>query len=103
LSRAFVDFVKHMTYKPGYKFQAQMPVERDEVIVMAFATVPDVNDPTRTTQVYQSRTFPGRLIDSGGPEVWMAMLHSLVVDLELHEVDEWLKFGGARYRDPHPK
>lgn len=30
-------------------------------------------------------------------------LYDICVSLELHEIDEWLKFDGINYRNPHPE
>lgn len=68
---------------PGYR-----------VIVSFVAT--DSEDPTKTTVITSTRYFPSYIPESFS-------VPSVVRELMLHEIDEFLQNEGERIRNPHPE
>lgn len=95
----FAAFVRSIRYKPGWRFAVKPHPYGASLAILA--QVPDVNNPTRMTEVANARDVGDFYLQT--PEAWPHLIHSLIADLELHEVDEWLHLGKARLREPHPK
>jgi hypothetical protein len=84
--------LKKITYKPGYEFTA----DNYGGTILITVTTPYLKNA------------------NGGNDVFISIRHeychsmplsiavrNLVRELELHEVDEWLKVDGKRIREPH--
>ena len=53
--------------------------------------------------IVQRIYFSDREVDSLIEELIKVKLHSHIGNMELHERDEWLRFDGVRYLEPHPE
>lgn len=99
LTEVINDLISHFTYKPGWEIKALVD-DWGGVIMSTVRTEPDANDPTQQAQVALARVFDPP--PSITPEVVKTWVHALLVDAELHEVDEWLRLDGHRITNPHP-
>ena len=107
------DFLEHVTYKPGWKFR----VDDGEMFwkvyggggslgdidyrLVATADVIDADDPSKQFQVGFSRRISGRIRHAQW-KIWAQELYMLIKEIEEHEIQEFLRFDGKHYIDPHP-
>jgi hypothetical protein len=96
--------VSGITYKPGTKFWLK---ERDDgsgivELGMEIETY-DADNPDRTLiHIRLIETKSMSWWESASADLAMSLIYSLVLRIEMHEIDEWLRIGGCRYRVPHP-
>jgi hypothetical protein len=97
LSNAEVDaIIAQITYKPGFAFSVARRPEGDSLLVSM--RVRDVHDCKRTIFVANNIQLPPMIFDENH---LLALVHRLLVDMELHELDEWLCYRSKQVKDPH--
>lgn len=105
--------VKKITYKPGWRFnvasryfdyQPTRPWDIDRVIITITAPMPNLNGDGTTVDVISQKQIEclqlERMKDEDILDYWIT---HCILDLEKHEMDEWLKFDGFHVREPHPE
>jgi len=91
------EIVKAITYKEGWVFQCRDSMF-DAVEVRVGVKVKDVEAPDKEIVLNQAM-----LVHEGMEKERVLMcVCQLVRELEIHEMDEWLKFEGQRINNPHP-
>ena len=97
--------LKGITYKPGWTFALVTsdqlepgPIQR-ATLRITYRT-PDVHDPTQIITL----KFDTSIDLAMGVDEYTCrnIIAGAIVEAELHERDEWLKWDGVRRRDPHP-
>jgi len=98
----FVEVVRSTTYKPDWTFEARVMLELIEVGITGTVLHSDLGTPTR---VFSVKHIHGATIQYAKDPVNLARdwLRGMILEMEAHEVDEWLRFDGQRFRDPHPE
>lgn len=98
-----VSIVEKVTYKPGWKISIHRP-DYGNMIEIVFRThpVPDAAGKRQGDGPILARLhFPPESIKE--PNHLLKLIQDRVKSLELHEVDEWLKFENKWLKDPHPE
>jgi hypothetical protein len=96
-SNAITRLVARLTYKPN----AKVWVECGCTLVMVL-DVPDRDHPERILPVVSRQQIPPDMAGgSDSEEVMIDWVRHCLMQLEEHEMDEWLQVDGKRYRDPH--
>lgn len=92
-----------LTYKPGYKFDAEFRsvAGNDYTMISIESELPMADKCSELGRVYRAEFIPvgERMSDDD----LKAFIHKLVVLFENHEVNEWLKFDGEYHTQPHPE
>ena len=91
-----------VTYKPNFSIRHQRDAMMDGLIIRVRYRTPDANDPHKTTTVGTQRVLPYHDIDWMHEQALLEWLYHLLVELETHEVQEWLIHNGKRVIEPHP-
>ena len=102
------EVIDSLTYKPGWRFWVKrrptaIPAWPDDVILHMEFDAPDANDPEYQTIIGRDLLLPQGLayiIDGAQAGIKRWVEHS-IKSMEMHEVDEWLRFDGVRLKDPH--
>jgi hypothetical protein len=101
-----VSLLERITYKPGWRFEVSSSYgstgSPDAISLYAYHRQPDANRsgemvqlvcPTSWTEDELSDLTDAQLVDR---------IRRLIIEAEMHEVEEWLKFDGICVVDPHP-
>ena len=100
----FIAVVKGTTYKPGWTFEIYEDRFKCVVtVVLCGNGLPNSCDPSRTTDIIKEQWFTYALLNSLDQAGARYALAQMISELERHEMDEWLRFGGVRHREPHPE
>ena len=100
-----VNLVKGITYKKGWKIEL-LPIHDDHAFILAIkATHPDSQqwdrpEPDRILISSQQAIDLHRL-HSMSAEDFCMIIRSIVLRMEAHEADEWLRFDGKQLNNPH--
>jgi hypothetical protein len=94
--------LRRVTYKPAWEFHVE--VVGQALILRACCRPPNADDPGQTAHISLSRELPVAMFTdldaSEGP--FFAHVFELIVEIEMHEVYEFLKVDGKHYQAPHP-
>jgi hypothetical protein len=93
--------LRHVQYKPGTSFRTFIRYEGIDVIFEA--EVPDSSYTDHKTKVQVYRHIDPWQFENISMEFVYNVVISLVREFELHEMEEWLKFGKNHMIDPHPE
>lgn len=99
------------TYKPGWTFRLlpretvgwEHPSVELEISFRAPdsraqpGTVPRISEVTQVTMLAEAEVERFREF----PELFRAKIRHLIITLEMHEMDEWLRYDGELVSDPH--
>jgi hypothetical protein len=102
--------VRAWSYKPHHRLELLIHKNGTKKIsygewgrLRYHAFVPNVLDPERK-HIYVSLDHPihehEMLRGRTDPEYWAHVIEALILKMERHEQDEWLKFNGKHLRDP---
>lgn len=100
-----------MTYKPTYAFEV-VDVNGSQVLRVTLST--HDSRPDEAPPLSVPVDFPVPDVVFGGPDLfglgptmndaeWQIWLREKIRWCELHESDEWLRFDGELFRDPHER
>lgn len=89
-----------VTYKPKYKFSVASMAGRHTIEVYIHADVIDANYQDRTTNLVHIESMPLNCLTREDFYYW---LRETCIKLEIHEVDEFLRWSttGKPLNDPH--
>ena len=92
------DVIDALTYKENWQFAVHVDIHKDKVSVRMWFSAPDAKGRAKG-EIYIQRDveFTG---DEDYDEI-KGKIYEGIQHLELHEVDEWLKFDGLPYRGAH--
>jgi len=88
------------SYRPGWRFSGQAMPDGSVSLLVESPPWPDVSDPAAPPV----RLGVSRLLHPSWPMDRSSVrrtVRSMVHELERHEADEWLSWGGERPFDPH--
>jgi len=85
------------TYKPGWSVEYLYDIDFDQHYVIVDARVPDVYRPEKLISVVRKNAVR----PDESEEYMKEYIRRMIQDIELHEVDEFLTYRGAREWDPH--
>jgi hypothetical protein len=88
--------MERITYKPGYV----LSVDSGHMHIVS-GPLPDSLASCQTVQVTASLEI-SESMDHWKKEDVIKNVKQLIVLLEMHEIDEWLKFDGKHVLEPHP-
>lgn len=97
--------VARFTYKPNVTLRVDYADWAAAWILTARGMFPDANDPDKQTMVARTKAFDviGAKRCINDPTYLRYEIQWLLTKLEIHELDEWLKFDGDFVRAPHGK
>jgi hypothetical protein len=102
--RRLQDIVRKIHYKPHCKLDVHRISDYFVVNIVVVMIVPDINSPERRTVIQFASTvdleFMEQMTDF---EVVERYVSRAILEAELHEMDEWLKFEGRCVKEPHPE
>lgn len=101
------EIVKKFKYKPGYVVGTQMLHGNELCLYVSGPTLDVRNFTTEEPEHFDIVTVMRNITITG----WQTQdkgyiieaIRNLIVGLEIHEVDEWLKYDGGNVTDPHPE
>lgn len=104
--KAMYDFMDDLTYKPGYNLNLRQS-GIDYYLDVTMRTVDSVADTQsigRLPEIKIGQTFalPPGFLDYWSAERFAQFIERSILDIERHELDEWLKLDGVHLRNPHP-
>lgn len=92
------DFIKRVTYKPGWKIGYVYEIGLDEHrIVVDMHTQDSTTEEFKLVRVAQWAILPDWM-NEGHAGVFV---RDMIQKLEMHELDEWFKVDGELVNDPH--
>ena len=91
-------YIDGISYKPNARLTAYPSPEYRGVFIRLELHVPDANEPEVSAWVKSETYIP----DISPPESLPLLVASLIRQMEMHEVDEWLRHDGVPLNDPHP-
>lgn len=100
--------IAKISYKKGWAIQARedylnrMPHYEANVILAVSCMQPDTITGHETPICVQRSIHLHDLERMKDEDILTYYISGTIRELELHEMDEWLKFDGAHVRDPHP-
>ena len=118
------ELLKNLNYKPGWRFRAEWAymeerrnprqafsfMDTEAVRVWVQWDAPDASAAQQATSPQPLAVISNQMLFSGrtmaectDQELVDRALRQLVVNCELHEVDEWLRYKGKCVREPHPE
>lgn len=89
-----------MTYKPTYSFEI-VDINGSDVLRITMSTHDSRPDEAPPLSIPVDFPVPEWLPENAADIEWRNWLHLKIYWCELHESDEWLRFDGELYRDPH--
>jgi hypothetical protein len=101
---ALEEWIGQVRYKPGWQFDLVSDHTLGDWALMVSAPVPNAyaDDPATTwTRITSVHRIPKEIITT--EDQFVDWLRHVVIGVEVHEVDEFLRFKGVQVRDPHPK
>ena len=111
LHRKLMTMLGKVTYKPNFSFSVEG--SDDHLMVIISMTVADAvpDTPGRMTLRGPNNTIPITKrcpINGWGNAIFterffVEWLRDQIIELERHEINEWLQFDGKHLRDPHPE
>lgn len=94
------EWLSRLSYKPTFKFHLRRAICTDHIELRITHLVDDVQNPDRQKiHVSACHIVPVGTLQSF--DEFKAWIRSLIMTLEIHELDEWLKFDGIQMNDPH--
>lgn len=108
------DLVSDLSYKPGWWFHVPRPDEATRLVVSdgqnwygfnhiyVTAQVRDVTDPNPQGILTVLLSNVVAIPYGESEDVILHRLHSALVAMEHHEIDEWFRRDGKTVNDPHP-
>lgn len=90
------DWVRGISYKPGWTFQHLHHSTEGDVLRITTDVADSTHPDTAVTLRIDTFIPPCANHDS-----FMTWLHYRLCRIETHEVSEWLRYRGARWREPH--
>lgn len=99
-----VEWARTVAYKPGTTVDVFHDVTNMAYVLSVNMLVPDVGGASNTVIVSRRHNPPAHMIESLPPaeaeKQATNIVRRLIIDLEHHEIDEWLTVGGKRVREP---
>lgn len=96
--------IRSITYKPRTFINLSRHYACDNVILqVAFVGVPDAENPTSPTQINSQYSMSPRMFEHMERRDFIHLVHSQIVKMEMHEVDEFFKIDDKHFREPHPE
>jgi hypothetical protein len=102
--------LSRVTYKPGWKFECWPTYasngrlsDREISIITSFTAV-NAENPSSTEIFHSQNLFPAEILENmTDADLVLHVIRECIFRVEMHEVDEWLKFNGKCVREPHPE
>jgi hypothetical protein len=92
--------LSEITYKPDVRFLLHRHVYDDTVVLTIKQHVPDADNPDKIDAVQLNLTID---LLTATEESIMVLLYDALVQMETHEVQEFLRLRGKHHKDPHPE
>lgn len=119
--REFVEWLRHVHYKPGVRAEVRFDRYQMRMTMTLIAKVPDARRVFDITSAQPGHPLIEVVMPSSIP-VYMLCVYGrdhgdeerldtdrcthfvkhAIIDLEHHEIDEWLRVGNKWVQDPHP-
>ena len=97
-----IEIVKRLTYKPNWEFKigTKGGFEFGGLTIIITSNVPCINT-EELVKVSMNKIFPIHELDYYTKEQFLTILKDCIIKMECHEVDEWLRYDGARLKETH--
>lgn len=86
-------------YKSGAKFTVHLYDDKPRVMIEIY--VENAKDPHQMTHV--ARTWEPAQEEMRDERLFYEALYQELINLEIHEIQEWFKIDERNYVDPHPE
>ena len=86
------------TYKPGWRFTLDPAADGSFYRLTVERTEPDSRNPGAVVPLQSQRALSPEEL---APDTLPRVLRHFLVDLEVHEMHEWLRCDGTLLHDPH--
>lgn len=94
--------VDRVTYKPDWQFLVR-PASYEAAYLTVVHMEQDVEKPDEEISVGSTKMVTGLgMEDLTDEQVIEFVVRPLIMDAEVHEIDEWLKLDRKHIRNPHP-
>jgi len=101
--------IENISYKPNFSFAIYPHLNPDsgfpeysDLCLLITMRVPDVSCPRCAIDVKSPVAVSARMVDELEPDgIVEHIIRPAIRAMELHEMDEWLKFEGRHVHDPH--
>lgn len=103
----FIKFFDRVTYKPSVTFAVKDLVSADgcnvRIAYEATYNYRFVTDRTRVYTFIRNTPFTSALVERHTEQTLLEWLYETILELEIHEVKEWLKVDNQWVKNPHPE
>lgn len=89
------------SYKPGWSLYAGLDGMVQKPYVMATFDAPDARGGNKSVNVGSRSNPPDDVVKSRSESGFMIWLHQFLLNMEQHELQEWLRRDGKLWNDPH--
>jgi hypothetical protein len=91
----------NVTYKRGWRVRLIMLEDHDAFYVNVTYKAADSDSPDRHNVDIAAQRMVAWMPDETRDDI-LRRLRDAIIDIETHEVDEWLRVDGKRIQEPHP-
>lgn len=98
------DIISKIKYKSGYEFKVFNNKRNDTIeILIRYTTIDSANGGPITLDSLCCITKETLVYNTDIKEFIFSFIRETISRMELHEVDEFLKYDGKHIKDPHPE
>ena len=97
--------VAKLTYKPGWELECYPQGEPAGGVVLRFGKSEldsEINDGKTTKPLMLATTLASAVLNQMSESGLLQFIFDTVVQRELHEIEEWLRYDGNPLKEPHP-
>ena len=97
----FIEIINRITYKPNYSFNI-----RDNGDFLYFSTnhrVPDIFNPEKVIKIHNPNIIEYSRIENLKEIDVVNFVKNAIIELEMHELDEWFCLDKQQLSNPHIK
>jgi len=102
-TKRFIKLLESMTYKAAHKIRFHKTRHNSVHFELEMTVTCSKDQRVGTFQLTFSQIFDEHQIDAMSTKIAKQILYDFIKRAEVHECQEWLKFKGKQYIDPHDK
>lgn len=95
--------IEKITYKPGAVFMIERCAVMDVIRLVVTLQVVNAENPNEKIPINFQRVLREDHFTALNEKNFLAMIRASLLELEIHEVNEFFKIRGEHYIDPHPE
>lgn len=99
--------ISKISYKPGWEIRTYQALVFTEIVITALRNNSDEWSPQRDADEYGKIIITSKYRLSGSEvhhltkDILKARIQDFILRAEVHEIEEWLRVDGKRFREPH--